>query len=38
MNVEGIGHEYWIDEKAGYSSAQQRAVIEYLCMYEPGGN
>ncbi len=35
MNVEGIGHNYWIDREAGYSEEEQRAVILYLLTYEP---
>lgn len=34
VNVEGIGHEYWIDAQAGYTKQQQQAVIGYLFTYE----
>jgi hypothetical protein len=30
MHVEGIGHEFWVDEKAGYSHDDQSALIAYL--------
>jgi hypothetical protein len=29
-NVEGIGHEYWVDQAAGYSAADQTALIQFL--------
>lgn len=35
MNVEGIGHNYWIDREAAYGDEEQRAVIAYLLTYEP---
>lgn len=35
MNVEGVGHDYWIDQQAGFSQAEQEAVIAYLLTYEP---
>ena len=36
MNVQGIGHNYWVDAKAGFSTEQQRALILFLLSYEPG--
>ena len=35
MNVEGTGHNYWIDRESGYSPEEQRAAIAYLLTYEP---
>ena len=29
-NVEGVGHEYWVDGKAGFSPREQDALIHYL--------
>jgi Di-haem oxidoreductase, putative peroxidase len=29
-NVEGIGHEYWIDKQAGFSAEEQNSSIEFL--------
>lgn len=34
MNVQGIGHEYWVDAQAGFSADQQRALIYYLLSYQ----
>ena len=36
MNVQGIGHNYWVDVQAGFSAEQQRALLLYLLTYEPG--
>lgn len=30
VHVKGIGHEYWVDSQAGFSAADQRALIRYL--------
>lgn len=35
MNVEGIGHSYWVDTQSGFTSDQQSALIEYLLTYDP---
>ena len=32
---EGIGHEFWVDGGAGFSGAEQRALILYLLTYRP---
>jgi hypothetical protein len=29
-NVDGSGHEYWIDEKAGYTAQEQNDLIQFL--------
>lgn len=29
-NVEGIGHEYWVDQKAGFSGQEQTDLIKFL--------
>ncbi|WP_337885280.1 hypothetical protein [Fischerella thermalis] len=29
-NVDGSGHEYWVDEKAGYSTQDQTDLIKFL--------
>lgn len=29
-NVEGIGHEYWVDQKANYSAQAQTDLIQFL--------
>jgi hypothetical protein len=29
-NVDGRGHEYWVDEKAGYSTQDQTDLIKFL--------
>lgn len=29
-NVTGKGHEFWVDETTGFTSAQQKALIDYL--------
>lgn len=36
MNVEGVGHKFWVDAQAGYSIEEQRAIISYLLSYEAG--
>ena len=30
VHVRGIGHEFWVDTEAGFSSEDQRALIHYL--------
>lgn len=29
-NVDGSGHEYWVDEQAGYTEGQQNDLIQFL--------
>ncbi|MBD2070619.1 hypothetical protein H6F93_24410 [Leptolyngbya sp. FACHB-671] len=29
-NVDGSGHEYWVDPKAGFSTEEQTALIQFL--------
>ncbi|NEQ27789.1 MAG: hypothetical protein F6K28_54090, partial [Microcoleus sp. SIO2G3] len=29
-NVDGSGHNYWVDRRAGYSPDEQTALIEFL--------
>jgi hypothetical protein len=36
MNVQGIGHDYWVDSQSGFSEHDQDALILYLLSYEPG--
>ena len=35
MNVQGLGHNYWVDARSGFTTNQQRALILYLLTYEP---
>lgn len=30
VHVQGVGHEFWVDEAAGFSRADQDALIQYL--------
>ena len=30
FNVEGVGHEFWVDAAAGFSAAEQDALLGYL--------
>ena len=30
MNVQGIGHNYWVDSQSGFSMEEQRDLILYL--------
>ncbi|SDI29873.1 electron transport protein [Natribacillus halophilus] len=30
VNIEGIGHEFWVDEQSGFSSEDQEAIVEYI--------
>lgn len=36
MNVQGIGHEFWVDAAAGFARADQDALVHYLLTFEPG--
>jgi hypothetical protein len=36
MNVEGVGHNYWVDSQSAFTDPQQRALIQFLLTYEPG--
>jgi hypothetical protein len=29
-NIDGRGHEYWIDQAAGFTPEEQTAVIEFM--------
>jgi hypothetical protein len=29
-NVDGSGHNYWVDRRAGYSTDDQTALIQFL--------
>lgn len=35
MNVQGIGHNYWVDPQAGFTQQEQQALILYLLSYKP---
>ncbi|MCI3920334.1 electron transport protein [Paenibacillus sp. TRM 82003] len=30
MNIEGVGHTYWVDEEAGFTKEEQEALIRYV--------
>lgn len=30
LHIRGVGHEFWVDPAAGFSLAEQQALIEYL--------
>ncbi|SDH38307.1 Di-haem oxidoreductase, putative peroxidase [Alteribacillus persepolensis] len=30
INIEGTGHEFWVDEEAGFSKQEQEALAEYV--------
>ena len=30
LNVDGSGHNYWVDRRAGYSKQEQTNLIQYL--------
>jgi len=34
VNVLGTGHEYWVDEQAGFTVEEQESLIEYLLNLE----
>lgn len=36
MNVQGVGHDYWVDTRAGVTRQEQQALILYLLTFEPG--
>ncbi len=35
MNVQGVGHNYWVDRQSGFSEDDQRTLIVYLLTFEP---
>lgn len=35
FHVRGIGHEHRADEAAGFTPAEQRAMLFYLLHYQP---
>ena len=35
MNVQGVGHNYWVDPQSGFTSREQQALIDYLLSYQP---
>ncbi|MBU5442329.1 electron transport protein [Paenibacillus sp. MSJ-34] len=35
VHVRGAGHEFWVDEKAGFTKKQQDALIRYLLSLVP---
>lgn len=35
LHVRGVGHEFWVDPPAGFSAAEQRALIEHLLSLRP---
>jgi hypothetical protein len=37
-HVEGVGHNFWVDQKAGFSAEEQSALIKYLLTYQPKGD
>lgn len=30
VHVEGVGHEFWVDETTGFTKEEQEALVEYL--------
>jgi hypothetical protein len=36
MNVQGVGHNYWVDRQSGFTDEERRALILYLLTLEPG--
>jgi hypothetical protein len=36
MNVQGVGHNYWVDGQSGFTGEQQRALVQFLLTYQPG--
>ncbi len=36
MNVEGMGHHYWVDKQSGFTDEEQSALLLYLLTYEAG--
>jgi hypothetical protein len=35
VQVTGEGHGHWVDEQAGFTTAEQRALVLYLLSYAP---
>jgi hypothetical protein len=35
LHVRGVGHEFWVDPAAGFSPAEQQALIEHLLSLRP---
>jgi hypothetical protein len=35
MNVQGVGHHFWVDRAAGFSTDEQRLLVAYLLTFEP---
>jgi hypothetical protein len=35
MNVQGVGHDYWVDRQSGFTDEEQQALILYLLTFEP---
>ncbi len=35
MNVQGIGHSYWVDSQSGFTQREQEAMMLYLLSYKP---
>jgi hypothetical protein len=35
MDVQGVGHNYWVDSQSGFSNEEQQALILYLLSYSP---
>lgn len=33
LNIRGTGHDFWVDDAAGFSRDEQQALIEYLLHY-----
>jgi hypothetical protein len=36
MNVQGIGHNYWVDRQSGFTDREQQELLLYLLTFEPG--
>lgn len=32
VHVQGIGHDYWVDETTGFTQQEQEALIKYLLL------
>lgn len=37
LHVRGVGHEFWVDPGAGFTPAEQRALVEYLLSLKSPG-
>jgi hypothetical protein len=35
MNVQGIGHNFWVDRESGFTDEDRQALILYLLSFEP---